>query len=753
MSFSTEIFVERKQRIADSNRASSTHSINQQQVTFPDDMSEKSSIKNHLFNFQKNVYIHCHQTTNHDVDTILRDFQTSKYAPQGYIKYQFYKGLVHRTETLKQVYETFSEHYYANFKIDLLEPHSFLLTNFNFEDTDVSRNFSKCCQLFHLWLRQHQKGPTFLFVNYSAQDHLRKLDFNIELLHSDLHIQEKEDPKNRILIYLSEEQVILNIRYIEAKFFGGKEFDDILRKSQRDVKFLTALHQHVLIANNISIINMIVIMYSSATRQHADVCSNCRDTVIHLRKTQLADPSQLHMQMLSILGNSKVRPALTLHKKQASPVTAFNNIACNFWGCLSLEDVHIPAISDHAHSTLSRICLNKEQWDLIHSVQPFILLQGSYGSGKSICAQVKLKLFVRDAGVGDYVYYIYYSNESLQCELIKSAISEMGQNMSCGCGVVVMNREEYREEFMFWLENPLTLSELMKDISLRHEDSVGTVKLIIDEYDGFTMTEREAGEIRQCLKMGKISHFLLVRATMESSRNLLTSKLLNLKSDREGYDGYKFQKLTQDDLMKSVTFNDVRRNSTDIIKLARATKTILEKSRTLFHEPSAKKKLSSQCDDELDNDDSLVSVVDEKAKKSPLFGRTKTPKNPTMGVAVSQKSLNRPRSSSSGSDATTMDHFFKQSGSEHTKKGTSIETQFTYAGEWRDGHGIGSSTPIVVHPFDSDVISYDNVNEPDVGHRLRIVLQVGCFCSKKLKFNPNLLLTKIASCLILFTYQ
>ena len=58
------------------------------------------------------------------------------------------------------------------------------------------------------------------FIDYSFQNHLEKLRFDLKKLKDELNIRE-EDPKHRVLVYIAEMEGIFNMWYIDSQSTEG----------------------------------------------------------------------------------------------------------------------------------------------------------------------------------------------------------------------------------------------------------------------------------------------------------------------------------------------------------------------------------------------------------------------------------------------------------------------------------------------------------------------------------------------------
>ena len=108
---------------------------------------------------------------------------------------------------------------------------------------DLCRTLKKYCM---------EKKYSFLFIDYSYEDHLRKLNFDLKALKQHLKIYNDEDPTRCVLMYLAERGMIFNIRYTDGTDREG--IIEAVRRAQDEAKLFCALHHDSLIGSSLNFV-------------------------------------------------------------------------------------------------------------------------------------------------------------------------------------------------------------------------------------------------------------------------------------------------------------------------------------------------------------------------------------------------------------------------------------------------------------------------------------------------------------------
>ena len=134
-----------------------------------------------------------------------------------------------------------------------------------------NRNFYDLCKDVYNFCQE--KKYTLLLIDLSIENNLRNLGFDVTKVKEKLNVCEAEDPAHRILVYIGEYDIILNIRYVDSN--EEKNISHAVRKGQTDTKLFCSLYQDILQKSSISFVNMIVPNIKTKNLSGISTCSKC----------------------------------------------------------------------------------------------------------------------------------------------------------------------------------------------------------------------------------------------------------------------------------------------------------------------------------------------------------------------------------------------------------------------------------------------------------------------------------------------
>ena len=201
--------------------------------------------------------------------------------------------------------------------------------------------------------------------------------------------------------------------------------------------------------------------------------------------------------------------------------------------------------------TETTILLTLEQLRIVNSPNKHLMIQGCYGSGKSIAALKKAEMTSKILKEKEILYFISYDSSSMLTADIEST----------------SNMKLYRNE------GALKLSKIINNIKTDHPEC--KINLIVDEYDGEQLDEPEAT---------KLNHIF---TTDENFRNSIICLVFEALERERLVNGIKqianLLPLLKSMELKELTYN--KRNTLQIHNLVKVTTDVLKHKTATVHVP------------------------------------------------------------------------------------------------------------------------------------------------------------------------
>lgn len=389
--------------------------------------------------------------------------------------------------------------------------------------------------------------------------------------------------KDTIVVYNPVERVILLIR--EA---NDEDVQSELKLCGVELKMLMMLLKNELKESGIKVIPLVV------TEKEVK-CKPCTNHLISKKEIENIELFIKWWERKSVYYDITIRDSLDSKNMSGSDQIdedRAKEILRKFVSCMSLrkiEDIFpTQKVVDQMKGAL--LLLTPEQIDILCSEDKHMIIDGPYGSGKSIVARIKAKMLEENLPENESLYYISHDS--------KSALSHEIPRQSSKMQIYPSKEKQKRKK----------LSSMIIDI-LKINGQCGEKKdiinLIIDEYDSEKLDEKEATKIKEIIydKYSEVFNdaaIILVPQSMKKER-----KMNNLLIDCNRFD-------ILGERMKRKKLTLVMRNSVKIFNLLQATQEFLKGVKTIY-------KLPEEQNDDPENDHvpRKKSIAHEEPGKPP----------------------------------------------------------------------------------------------------------------------------------------
>ena len=451
-----------------------------------------------------------------------------------------------------------------------------------------------------------------------------------------------------ITVYNPKEKILFLIRVAESE-----DVENEIKLCGTELKMLMLLIGDELQNTGIKVIPLVVTDKESK-------CTGCKSYSILRKEVENIDLFTRWCEQKSV--DFDITPTDHFDESKAK------NISAKFVSCMGATEVNavFPIFTTEKDKQMkgALLLLTPEQINILNSEDKHIIIEGPYGSGKSIIGRTKAKMIADNLPEDELLYYISYDSRS-------ALLNEIQRN---NAKIKIYPDEEEQKG--------TKLSDMIMDIlnrneigSQRNENNCKNQKkinLIIDEYDGEKLDQLEAIKLNGIIYMEYKKIFqdtviLLIAQSMKKER----------WANNKSIDTNRFDLLEQ---MQRKRLCLVMRNSIQIYNLLEVTKKVLESIATRYDLQEKKK-----------------SNTNNNEKGMP---RERSAKSFSNRIEFSETAMKSSKSQFGASDLE-LDEAFDYAGTP-TADNREIENRFKYEEATNIRHGGESKLPVLFELYRYD---------------------------------------------------
>ena len=383
------------------------------------------------------------------------------------------------------------------------------------------------------------------------------------------------DFRNRILIFHADEGVLMNIRATSST-----NVDDLYAAwidCSQDIKDILHMNGSISFKNSsIILLGVVAALDVDKNEIGTNVCIQCNPFL--LTSTELHNQAALEL-WLKVTLREKLKSIRewnqisTSSEQTKSVLETFKELSSPIIGYMANIPLRLSGPND-IHTSIQNIQLNNSQIQACLSPKQHVIIKGSYGTGKSLIAQLHLERLAHEGGI---IYYILFDPFSMMESCIRNTARKLEENENMeSLEIRVTNIATIAEEFGFSKLPPL--SKVISSIHEKHGDK--PFQIIVDEFDGQTLDRKEAENIRKELKLLPNSFALIVAQAYENERVFKQKGKLDIKQNRFQYHA------TQ---MEVIELRKTMRNSVSVHKLLSVAVATINQTASEFLHPKFSK--------------------------------------------------------------------------------------------------------------------------------------------------------------------
>ena len=413
------------------------------------------------------------------------------------------------------------------------------------------------------------KSRGFVFKNYNIVKHMKFLGY----------------PELSLLGAAPASEIISYIAYIEQKnviFICEKVLNGFSTKSLVVmVKYFLTLYNREIQGSGVKVIGLLI----RENEKHEELleCSFCN--LFILSPKDFESPATFKVFWNTIenyegwwnFANTKEQNKL------------FNDLAAEILCFMAVHEKGLPTLTNDRSQQFKQtyFMYTPQQMSIHFSNAKHVVIQGSYGSGKSILGLKKLELIWKDRNrkiANEKIIYINFDSKSELHYLMEKNVKEYVKISSRkiksinGIGKI----SEFPNHLIYLCHNSAgeNLSAILQDTVSLNMNTSETARinyhLIIEEYDGETLSHVEAAKITKLVRDGGLmkSNIILLAQPLTKRRSLSIGK--------ESYEGESSMFHELESLFKIEKLHKVLRCSNEICGLTKSAQNFVRNKQSVF---------------------------------------------------------------------------------------------------------------------------------------------------------------------------
>ena len=541
------------------------------------------------------------------------------------------------------------------------------------------------------FLCSESKGRGLVFKNYDIVKHLEILGYTKVAL-----LGAAPTSKNISYIAYIEQK---NAIFICEKVLNGCSMHQCLKNITIMVKYVLTPFDKELQSSRVRVIGLLI--RENGKQEKLVKCNFCR--LFSLSYKDFESPAALKDWWKSIesyegwwnLGN---------HKKQNK---LFDNLAAEMLCFMAVQEKGLPSLTNNKSEQFKQtyFLYTPQQMDIHFSDAKHVVIQGSYGSGKSILGLKKLEMISKNSGLDEKIIYINFDCKSYLHFCMEKNIKEYTgiSSRKIKCTNNIKEILETPDHLIYLYHNSAgeMLSAILKETLRLNRSTSDLAKtkyhLIVEEYDGETLSHDEAAKITRLVKGSDL---------LDSNIILLAQPLMKNRCWNVGKKSYEKETCMFHELkntFKIVELEEVLRCSNKICGITKCTQNFLRNKDSVFKTKINKLPMEKRQKQKDDKKHMVSSSVPET--NYPVVGTLTNKKVSNSGTSLDEKVFN-PSNDLSKSDKSPghgldLDQAFKRSTSLRKSK-SKIVSKFGFLCEPKQGVDIEGLKPKLVE-FSEDI--------------------------------------------------
>ena len=422
------------------------------------------------------------------------------------------------------------------------------------------------------FLCSENQGRGFVFKNYDIVKHLEFLGYDKATLKAKLG-QTQTGKCISYVAYVEQKNVI----YICEKVLNGSNMSQCLNNISVIIKYFLTLYNRELQKSKVNVIGLLI-------------RENEKQELVECRFCGLFSPSYKHFESPASFKNW-LKLTETYERRWDVPNAKeknklFNDLAAEILCFMALQEKCLPTHTDDKSQQFKQTYLlyTPQQMDIHFSNAKHVVIQGSYGSGKSILGLKKVELIWKRLKENEKIIYLNFDLKSklhfLMEENLKKYVRIPSRKIKRINSIGSILESPSQSIFVCHNKAGVKLSLILEETVKLNLNTLETAKiifhLIIEEYDGETLSVDEAAKVTE-----------LVQGTglLESNIVLLAQPLTKKRSfsiDKKSYEKKTCMFHNLESTFKIVKLTEVLRCTNEICSITKSTQSFVQNKDNVF---------------------------------------------------------------------------------------------------------------------------------------------------------------------------
>ena len=561
----------------------------------------------------------------------------------------------------------------------------------------------------------------FVFKNYDIVKHLEFLGYSKVSLEAKLGIT----LTNQIISYIAYVEH-KNVVLICVKVLNCSEINQYLKNTAIMVKCFLTLYKKEIQTTGVTVIG--ILLREKKKQENLIACNFC---YLFSLSYDVFDSPSTYKEWWSSVENYGNWWDLTNLNNQNK---LFETLAAEVLCFMAVQNKNLPRVTNDKSQQFKEtyFLYTPQQMNILFSCAKHLIIQGSYGSGKSLLGLKKLELISKTLSQDDRIIYVNFDSKSKLHFAMEINVKEYVRIPPRKIKLINSIQEilESPDKLVYVCHNSAgnNLSGILQEtikLNLRTSETAKTnFHFIIEEYDGESLVGCEASKLT---KLAQDNHFI------QSNIIILAQPLIKkriLKKGEKIYERETCMFLELENAFKIVKLEDVLRCSNEICEIIKSTQGYVRNKENIFATEMGQLKSKQQQQPD-DNKSYLVSLSLQESnhpdqtylRREPSELRLPTKPETKINKIISYSDISSNKTGQRLDQGMDLDLAFeKVTSNENNNPGKyKIISKFEFFCESRQGVDINALKPTLVE-FSESIYSTSDMLALSLGLVLRNII-------------------------------
>ena len=424
------------------------------------------------------------------------------------------------------------------------------------------------------FLCSNSKGRGFIFKNYDIVKHLEFLGYTKVSLKANLGAAPTTKSTSYIA-YIEQNNVI----FICEKVSKVSNIHQCLKNITAMVKYFLTLYNREIQGTRVTVVGLLI--RENGSQEGLVECSFCN---LFSPLYEFFESSTVFKAWWKFIETYEGWWNFAKPNKRNK---LFNELAAEILCFMSVQEKGLPTLTDDQSQQFKQtyFLYTPQQMNILFSEAKHVVIQGSYGSGKSILGLKKLELIWKSRNErNEKIIYINFDRRSnlhfVMEKNVKEYVGISSRKIHRTTGIQDILESPGRSIYVCHNSSGKNLSAILQETMRLNKSTLEMDKtnyhLIIEEYDGETLSHDEAAKITKLVKSTDL---------IESNIVLLAQPLMKNRSWNIGKKRYEretcmFHELK--DIFKILRLEEVLRCSNEICEITKCTQDFIRNKDSVF---------------------------------------------------------------------------------------------------------------------------------------------------------------------------